>query len=188
MLHHRVKALKIFSVFVCLILVSGASVSGAAEQEGILESRILKTGTLAPVFNTKKLDGGDFNLEQHIGEKPIILFFWSFFCGPCREEMPKLQKLYEDLGKENVVFVGINLDGMKLSKAISKFMQDSNLDFTTIFDELNGLEYKIADPYGVTGTPTLYAIDLNGKISFSAVGKVEPEDLKAVLLSPTSGI
>jgi peroxiredoxin len=152
-----------------------------AAEEDILESRILKIGSDAPVFVTKNLAGEDFDLKQHLGKKPIILFFWSFFCGPCREEMPILQKLYEDIGKDNITFVGVNLDGTKLSKAIDKFMKDSQLDFTTVFDELNGLEYMIADPYGVAGTPTVYAIDLKGKISFSAVGRVEPEDLKEVI-------
>lgn len=171
----------------CLFVTVGLTSSHAAEKEDILESKILKLGAEAPVFVTKQLDGGDFELQQYLGKKPIILFFWSFFCGPCREEMPILQKLYEDMGKDKVVFVGVNLDGPKLGKAIGKFMSDSNLDFTTIFDELNGLEYKIADPYGVAGTPTVYAIDLDGKISFSEVGRVEPEDLKEVLEHSLSG-
>ena len=181
------KTLTILTTVICLAFILSVSPSSGAEQEDILESRILKIGSDAPVFVTKNLEGGEFELKQHLGNKPIILFFWSFFCGPCREEMPVLQELYEDIGKENVVFVGVNLDGMKLSKAISKFMQDSNLDFTTIFDELSGLEYKIADPYGVAGTPTVYAIDLDGKISFSAVGRVEPEDLKEVINHSLSG-
>ncbi len=155
--------------------------SAAAEKGDILENRILKIGDEAPVFVAKNLEGEDFELSEYIGKKPVILFFWSFFCGPCREEMPILQKIYEDLGKNNVTFVGINLDGPKLGKAIGKFMQDSGFDFTIVFDELKGLEYKIADPYGVAGTPTVYAIDLEGKISFSTVGKVEPEELIKVL-------
>jgi len=175
------------AVLLCLLLTLTVSISSAAEKEDILESRILRTGDKAPVFVTKNIEGGDFELSEYIGKKPVILFFWSFFCGPCREEMPVLQTIYEDVGKDQVVFVGINLDGPKLAKPISKFMQDSSLDFTTIFDELNGLEYKIADPYGVAGTPTVYAIDLEGKISFSAVGRVEPEDLKEVLKHTLSG-
>jgi len=179
--------LRVFSVLLSFILALGVAAAGAADKEDILESRILKVGDKAPVFTTKALDGTDFELGQHIGKKPVILFFWSFFCGPCREEMPILQSLYEDLGKEKVSFIGVNLDGMKLSKAISKFMQDSDLDFSVIFDQLNGLEYMIADPYGVAGTPTVYAIDLDGRISFSAVGRVEPESLKEVLTQSLSG-
>ena len=175
------------AVLLCLLLTLTVSISSAAEKEDILESRILKTGDKAPVFVTKNLEGGDFELSEYIGKKPVILFFWSFFCGPCREEMPILQKIYEDFGKDNVTFVGVNLDGAKLAKAIDRFMQDSGFDFTIVFDELKGLEYMIADPYGVAGTPTVYTIDLEGKISFSAVGKVEPEELKEVLEHTLSG-
>ncbi len=164
-----------------LTFILVAPLSAAAAKVDILESRILKIGEEAPVFIAKNIEGEDFDLSEHIGQRPVILFFWSFFCGPCREEMPILQKVYEDLGKDNVTFVGINLDGARLGKAIGRFMQDSGFDFMIVFDELDGLEYKIADPYGVAGTPTVYAIDLEGKISFSTVGKVEPEELKEAL-------
>ena len=183
----RIKAHQVLAIMMCLFISLGVSSAYAADNADILESRILKVGDEAPVFETKNLEGGDFGLSEHIGKKPVILFFWSFFCGPCREEMPILQKIYEDLGKDKVVFVGVNLDGEKLGKAIGKFMQDSGFDFTIVFDELNGLEYKIADPYGVAGTPTVYTIDLEGKISFSEVGKVEPEELIEVLEQSMTG-
>ena len=153
----------------------------SADNKDVLTSRILKQGQEAPNFQGEELGGGNFDLNQHLGKKPVVLFFWSFFCQPCREEMPILQGIHEELGIGEVLFVGINLDGPKLGKAIEKFMTDSNLVFTTVFDELIGLEYKIADPYGVVGTPTAYAIDLEGKIVFSAVGRIEPEDLKEAL-------
>ncbi|MDF1526756.1 MAG: TlpA disulfide reductase family protein [bacterium] len=187
----RIKARQVLPILMCLFIALGvtwgASGSYAADKADILESKILKVGEAAPVFVTKNLQGGDFSLNEHIGKKPVILFFWSFFCGPCREEMPILQKIYEDFGKDKVLFVGINLDGPKLGKAIEKFMTDSSLDFTMVFDELNGLEYKIADPYGVAGTPTVYTIDLEGKISFSAVGKVEPPELIEALEQSMTG-
>ena len=187
MLVSRIKAYQVLPILLCLFITLGISSTYAANKEDILESKILKIGKEAPVFVAKNLEGADFELGEYIGKKPVILFFWSFFCGPCREEMPILQKIYEDFGKDNVTFVGVNLDGAKLSKAIDRFMQDSGFDFTIVFDELKGLEYMIADPYGVAGTPTVYTIDLEGKISFSAVGKVEPEDLKEVLNNSLSG-
>jgi len=183
----RIKAHQLLLILMCLFITLGVSSAYAADKEDILESRILKIGEEAPVFVAKNLEDVDFELGEYIGKKPVILFFWSFFCGPCREEMPILQQIYEDLGKDNVIFVGINLDGPKLAKAIGKFMQDSGFDFTIVFDELKGLEYKIADPYGVAGTPTVYTIDLEGKISYSAVGTVEPQDLIEVLKRSMSG-
>ena len=183
----RIKTHHLLATLLCLLIAFGVSSSYAADKTDILESRIIKVGAEAPVFVTKNLEGGDFGLNEHIGKKPVVLFFWSFFCGPCREEMPILQKIHEDLGKDKVVFVGVNLDGEKLGKAIGKFMKDSGFDFTIVFDELDGLEYKIADPYGVAGTPTVYTIDLEGNIAFSAVGKVEPAELIEVLEGSLSG-
>lgn len=155
----------------------------SADQENLVQSKILKNGTKAPPFQGEELGGGNFDLTQYVGKKPVFLFFWSFFCQPCREEMPMLQKIHEEIGMDNVFFIGINLDGPKLGKAIEKFMSDSNLIFTTVFDELDGLQYRIADPYGVIGTPTAYVINLDGEIVFSAVGKIEPEELKEVLIT-----
>jgi len=172
-------------VFLCcaalIFLVMPTGILFSADQNSMVETRILKNGVIAPVFQGEELGGGNFDLAQHIGKTPVVLFFWSFFCQPCREEMPALQKVHEDLGLDNVLFIGINLDGPKLGNAIAKFLTDSNLTFTTVFDKLDGLEYMIADPYGVVGTPTAYVIDLEGKIVFSAVGRVEPEDLREVL-------
>lgn len=175
------------AVLLCFALILTASFSTAAAKESVLESKILKVGVDAPMFTCSSLSGEEFALEQFVGQKPVILFFWSFFCGPCREEMPVLQSVYEELGTDNVAFVGVNLDGDKLSKAITKFMADLNLSFTTVFDELNGLEYKIADPYGVAGTPTVYAIGKDGKVIFSTVGRVEPHELKEVIENSMSG-
>jgi thiol-disulfide isomerase/thioredoxin len=184
---NRKRHFSLLTALLCMALFVAAPLSMAAEKESLLEQRILKVGTDAPLFTGNSLEGEEFKLEQYIGKKPVILFFWSFFCGPCREEMPVLQSLYEDLGEEQVVLVGINLDGPKLSKPITKFMGDSNLTFTAVFDELQGLEYKIADPYGVAGTPTTYAIGMDGKVIFSTVGHLEPHELKKVIEQDISG-
>jgi thiol-disulfide isomerase/thioredoxin len=187
MIAGRKRGLFVISCSLCIVLAIGIPFSKAADTEDILTGRILEIGTQAPVFSTKGLKGEDFELSRHLGKGPVIIFFWSFFCGPCREEMPVLQKIYEEMGKDRVTFVGVNLDGSKLGNAIGKFMQDAGLDFTVVFDELDGLEYKIADPYGVAGTPTVYAIDLEGNVSFSAVGRVEPEELKEVIMKSLPG-
>jgi protein-disulfide isomerase len=75
----------------------------------------------------------------------------------------------------------VNLDGVKLARTIEKFMADLIPCFTTVFDELVGLEYKIADAYGVYGTPTLYVINTAGRIAFSVVGRVDQEKLKETI-------
>ena len=169
----------ILLIFFIVVTVPVSALS--ASDENILESRILKVGVEAPDFSVETLKGEQFELNSYLGKKPILLFFWSFFCGPCREEMPSLQEVYMEIGTENMVFLGVNLDGKGLSKAINKFIESSKLEFVPLFDELIGVQYKVADPYGVAGTPTAYVIDKDGKIAFAAVGRVEPEELKKIL-------
>jgi len=159
----------------------------SSDAESILESRILKVGAQAPDISLETLKGEQFELNNHLGKRPILLFFWSFFCGPCREEMPSLQEVYTQVGADRMAFLGINLDGKGLSKAIDKYLEASKLEFVPLFDDLEGVQYKVADPYGVAGTPTAYIIDLDGKIAFAAVGRVEQEELKKILEEILSG-
>ncbi|NOY86028.1 MAG: TlpA family protein disulfide reductase [Deltaproteobacteria bacterium] len=168
-------------ILLSLALLLSSAAFASDETDKVAESRILKAGTKAPDFEIQTIDGKPYHLQDHIGRKPILLFFWSFFCGPCREEMPSFQKIYSELGKDRLEFVGVNLDGKGLSKAIEKFLASSKMEFVPLFDELVGVDYKVADPYGIAGTPTVYIIDLKGNIAFSAVGRVEPDELKGVL-------
>lgn len=179
-------AVSLVILFIVLAMTIPVPVFSAGD-ENILESRILKVGEKAPDFSVKTLEGKQFELSSHLGKKPVLLFFWSFFCGPCREEMPSLQEVYTQIGQDRMEFLGVNLDGKGLSKAIDKFIETSKLQFVPLFDELIGVNYKVADPYGVAGTPTVYIIDKNGNIAFAAVGRVEPEELKKVLKAILAG-
>ena len=170
----------ILTVLFLALLLGGVAFASEATDK-VAENRILKIGTQAPDFEIQTIDGKPYQLREHLGQKPILLFFWSFFCGPCREEMPSFQNIYSEVGKDRMEFVGINLDGKGLSKAINKFLASSKMEFVPLFDELIGINYKVADPYGIAGTPTVYVIDLQGKIAFSGVGRVEPDELKKVL-------
>lgn len=75
--------------------------------------------------------------------------------------------------------VGVNLDGKEMKKAIDKFVVNEKIAFRIVFDELSADSFLVADPYGVAGTPAIFLIDKKGMISFSSVGAVTPEQLKA---------
>ncbi len=168
-------------VLLALIFTVVLPANGDEKSLGLTETRLLKPGTVAPSFTLKTLDNREYTLKDHMGKNPVLLFFWSFFCGPCREEIPVLEEVYAAFGKEKLEYVGVNLDGKRLSKAITRYIEDSSFKFTAVFDELNGLEYLVADPYGIAGTPTLYVIDTKGKIFFSAVGDVEHQELVSII-------
>ena len=139
----------------------------------------LKAGTKAPDFKVQDLAGKEFQLASCLDKDAVVLFFWSFFCGPCREEMPMISQMARDYKGKGLQVLGVNLDGREMKKAIDKFVVTEKIEFRILFDELAGDSFRVADPYGVSGTPALFLIDRQGVIAFSTVGAVTGEQLKA---------
>jgi len=138
----------------------------------------LKAGAPAPDFTVKDLDGKEFRLKDRLGKDAVLLFFWSFFCGPCREEMPLVNEMTRQYAEKGIQVVGVNLDGMEMKKAVDKFVVSEKIAFRIVFDELEGDSFRVADPYGVAGTPALFIIDKKGIISYSVVGAVTAQALR----------
>ncbi len=81
---------------------------------GLLASSSATTETGdAPVFpnmTLKTLDGaGSVAIESFRG-RPVLLSFWASWCGPCREELPELQRLYNELAGQGFVLLTVNVD------------------------------------------------------------------------------
>ena len=57
----------------------------------------------------RALDGSKHNLQELRGH-PSVVNFWATWCGPCKVEMPRLQKLAEAYTPRGVTFVAISLD------------------------------------------------------------------------------
>ncbi len=155
---------------------SGGSYTKIPTVKGI---ETLKAGTAAPDFTVKDLSGGEFRLKECCDRDAVLLFFWSFFCGPCREEIPMINELTRRYAGKGLQVVGVNLDGVEMKKAIGKFVVSEKIGFRIVFDELDGDAFRVADPYGVAGTPALFLVDRKGRIAYSAVGAVTEPQLRA---------
>lgn len=90
-----------------------------------------------------------------------------------------INQMTRDYQGKGLQVVGVNLDGRELKKAIDKFVANEKIAFRIVFDELAGDAFRVADPYGVAGTPALFLIDKKGVVAFSNVGAVTGEQLKA---------
>lgn len=149
--------------------------------EGI---KMLEVGAKAPDFTVKDASGTPFHYGEEKGKNPSLFVFWSIFCEPCRIEMPIVQKLYEKYKGNGLSVVAVALDGEPLKNSIVGFVKQEGYTFRILIDELDEKEmFKVADPYGVAGTPTIYIMDKEGKVVFAKAGRVKEEDLVKVLLS-----
>ncbi len=147
--------------------------------EGI---KMLDVGAAAPDFSVKDADGNIFSMASEKGKKTILLVFWSIFCEPCRAEMPAIQKLYDRYKDKGLDVVSVALDGEPLKTSIVGFVKQEGYTFRVLIDELDAQEmFKVADPYGVGGTPTMYLVDKAGKVVLAKAGLLKEEELdKAV--------
>lgn len=119
----------------------------------------LTIGQIAPDFTLKNTQGKNLNLTEQRGSI-ILVNFWASWCGPCRKEMPILQKLqdkYQDLG---VSVWGINVE--QENQAGKDFLADLDLSFSIFFDQTNALSAT----YQVEAMPTTVIIDRDGVVRY----------------------
>ena len=108
--------------------------------------------------------GNTHTLDQYKG-KTILLNFWATWCGPCRSEMPDLQAVYEDYGKNkrDLVVLGVaapNLGQEGSAEDISAFLEENGYTYPTLMNEDASLFYS----YGISSFPTTFMIDKNGNV------------------------
>ena len=129
----------------------------------------------APDFELKNLDGEKIHLSALRGH-PVMLSFWASWCGPCRRELPDIDKLNKEYKDKGVVVLGVNDEGKGIA---SKFLQKEGLSLPTL-DDSNQKAYRL---YRVHSIPTTFVIDANGKIVRFLSGGRDPETLRQALKS-----
>jgi peroxiredoxin len=66
-------------------------------------------GGRAPDFQLRDLDGQTVSLAD-FRDKVIVISFWATWCGPCKAEMPHLQKLHDDYASQGLVILSVSVD------------------------------------------------------------------------------
>lgn len=131
----------------------------------------------------ERMESDDFELEDLGGKlrrlssyrgKVVFLNFWATWCGPCRVEMPSMQRLYNKLKDEGLVIVAVDLQESK--KSVKKFVDRYKLTFPILLDK-NG---KVAIIYGARSIPTTYLTDRDGYVFAGAVGAREWDAPKTI--------
>jgi peroxiredoxin len=138
----------------------------AAKKTPTEQNTGLKPGSKAPDFTLNTLDGTQTSLKDYRGKK-IILNFWATWCPPCREEMPEMQKFYNDYKNKNVEILAVNLEYSETKpEKIKDFVHEYGLSFLIPLDEKN----TIGKQYRAVSIPTSYFIDEEGLIQKIHIG------------------
>ncbi|MDT8366919.1 MAG: TlpA disulfide reductase family protein [bacterium] len=176
----------IFSLLLLLLITGGVTTVLAQDATPIpmiSGIEMLKVGDTVPDFTVGDLTGTAFNMKSTLEEKNgVLIFFWSIFCEPCKAELPVIQKLSRTYREKGIEFVGVAIDGSPMKDALAAFLKQEDYGFRALIDELNPDEsFKVSDPYGVAGTPTLYILDGDGVVKFARVGRASEEELEEII-------
>ncbi len=130
-------------------------------------------------FTLADLDGNEITLSEL--NSLIILDFWATWCPPCKEEIPYLQKFYDEYKDRGLKIVGITSDSREkvIQFREKQKMNDIPMSYTLLIDSKN----KVAKKYGIRSIPTSYFISPQGKLLKKEVGfnkEVLPEFRKII--------
>jgi cytochrome c biogenesis protein CcmG/thiol:disulfide interchange protein DsbE len=129
----------------------------------------------APDFTLKDiLQGQDYSLSQFKG-KVVLLNFFTFFCGPCRDEMPDLDKIYQENKDKGFVILGIALSSDPIQ--IRFLVKQLGLTYPV----LSGTD-KVGEAYGnVVVVPTTVIIDKQGNMVNRIEGTRKKEEFEKMI-------
>ncbi|HSH46267.1 MAG TPA: TlpA disulfide reductase family protein [Longimicrobiales bacterium] len=130
-------------------------------------------GDDAPAFTVESLSGGSLSLESLRGQV-VMLNIWATWCAPCRLEMPSMQRAYDRYRDQGLEIVAISVDtdpGVRgpdgaREGVVSRFVEELGLTFPVGVDP-DGETERL---YEVTGLPTTFLIDREGRIRVRELG------------------
>jgi len=158
---------RIFRHFLACIVLSFLCLAGNADASSLsakLDIKPIKGNKALPSLSLEDLNGKKVDLKSFKG-KVIFLNFWATWCGPCKEEMPSMETLYRQFKDRNFVFLTISVD-YEGSKPVREFIEKSRYTFPVLVDQKS----ETLDIFEVTGIPTTFVIDKQGKMLGKAIG------------------
>lgn len=114
-------------------------------------------GTDAPLFTMSDIEGNEIALEQYRG-KYVLVDFWASWCGPCRDENPRLVSVYKKYKGPKFDILGVSIDQNK--NKWRQAVEEDKLSWTQVVDENNISN----NTYGIISIPSNVLLDPEGKI------------------------
>ena len=119
-------------------------------------------GALFTDFELPDMDGKMHKLSDYAGKGNYVLVdFWASWCGPCRQEMPNVQAVYDRFHRKGFEIVGVSLDNNK--KAWTDAVAKMQMTWPQLSD-LKAWKSSAAQLYYVKGIPATLLIGPDGKI------------------------
>ena len=125
-------------------------------------------GVPAPALKLANLNEEDYDLANSRGHW-VFVHFWASWCGPCRREMPSIQKMTDILADSDIEFLLVNTS--ETEDEVFTFLGIVAPDLMPLMD----LDGQVTEVWQPRGLPATWLVDPAGRIQYQALGGREWE-------------
>ena len=119
----------------------------------------VKPAMIAPDFTLRTLGGPNLRLQEQRGQV-VLVNFWATWCGPCRQEIPHLNRLYEKYRASGFQLLGVNIDDD--ARAATELASRLGVKFPVLLDT----DKKASRLYDMSAMPATVVIDRDGRVRY----------------------
>ena len=113
----------------------------------------------APDFTLRSMNGPNLRLQEQRGQV-VLVNFWATWCGPCRQEIPHLNRLYDKYRASGFVLLGVNID--EDARAAADLAAKLGVKFPVLLDT----DKKVSRLYDMSAMPATVVIDKDGRVRY----------------------
>jgi len=134
----------------------------------------IRVNESAPLFSVKDLEGNNFNLADVVGatrKEPVqgvIMSFFASWCLPCRNELPLINSLTDELKSKGIKIVIVNVK--EDEKTIKALLGDLKVNKPLVLSDRNG---TISEKYGIQFLPITFFVGSDGNVKSVIYGEIE---------------
>lgn len=125
-------------------------------------------------FTLPSIDNEKVTLST-FGDQVVVMSFWATWCGPCKEEMPHLQKMYDAKKEQGFTVLSISTDDARSASRVKPFIKKNGYTFPVLLDR----ESKVISEFNPTKTLPFTVVIAKGEVVKSISG-FNPGDEEAL--------
>lgn len=137
------------------------------------------TGEQSPEFTDYENHAGGTTSLKDLRGKYVYIDVWATWCGPCKYEIPHLQKLEKDYHGKNIHFVSISIDNEKDHDKWKNMVNEESLGGIQLLADKEWKSQFVQD-YMINGIPRFILLDPEGKVVHNNAARPSSEEIREI--------